>query len=46
MTKNTTEHRENGDYAHAVSKLNEAKQRYNDAASRLNSAKVKLNNAR
>jgi len=41
----TTEHRHNGDYSNAVSKLNDAKQSYNDAVSRFNSAKAKLNNA-
>lgn len=41
----TPEHRRNGDYSHAVNKLNEAKSHYNDAVSRYNSAKSKLNNA-
>lgn len=42
----TKEHRENGDYANAVSRLNEAKSRYNSALDRLNNAQSKLNNAR
>lgn len=42
---NTKEHRDNGDYAHAVSKLNEAKSRYNSAVDHLNDAKSRLNNA-
>lgn len=42
---NTEEHRANGDYANAISRLNEAKSRYNNAVDRLNSAKSKLNNA-
>jgi len=41
----TKEHRENGDYEHAVQKLNEAIAHYNDAVSKCNSAKAKLNNA-
>ena len=41
----TPEHRENGDFNHAVSRLNEAKSRYNDAVSQYNRAKSKLNNA-
>ena len=42
----TPEHRKNGDYSHAIDKLNEAKSRYNDAVSRYNNAISKLNNAR
>lgn len=42
---NTDEHKKNGDYANAVSHLNDAKSRYNAAVDRLNSAKSKLNNA-
>lgn len=41
----TKEHRANGDYAHAVSRLNEAKSRYNHAVDELNNAKRKLNSA-
>ncbi len=41
----TPEHRENGDYSHAVNRLNEATSRYNDAVSKFNNAKSKLNNA-
>ena len=43
---NTEEHKAKGDYANAVSHLNEAKSRYNAAVDRLNAAKAKLNNAR
>lgn len=42
----TPEHRKNGDYNHAVDKLNEAKSRYNNAVNRYNNAVSKLNNAR
>lgn len=42
----TPEHRKDGDYSHAVDKLNEAKSRYNNAVSRYNNAVSKLNNAR
>ncbi|MCC8071035.1 MAG: hypothetical protein LIO90_04445 [Bacteroidales bacterium] len=42
----TKEHRANGDYANAVSHLNDAKSRYNYAADRYNHALSKLNNAR
>lgn len=42
---NTDEHKKNGDYANAVSHLNDAKSRYNAAMDRLNAAKCKLNNA-
>jgi hypothetical protein len=42
---NTEEHKKNGDYANAVSHLNDAKSRYNNAVDRLNAAKSKLNNA-
>lgn len=42
----TPEHRKNGDYSHAVDKLNEAKSRYNNAVNRYNNAVSKLNNAR
>lgn len=41
----TKSHKANGDYDHAVDRLNEAKSRYNDALDKLNSAKEKLNNA-
>lgn len=41
----TKDKRANGDYAHAVSKLNEAKSRYNDAVDKFNNAKRKLNSA-
>lgn len=41
----TKAHRENGDYAHAVERLNEAIARYNEAVSKCNDAKSKLNNA-
>ena len=43
---NTKEHRENGDYANALSRLNEAKSRYNTAVDRLNDAQSKLRNAK
>lgn len=43
---NTKEHRENGDYANAESRLNEAKSKYNSALDRLHDAKTRLNNAR
>lgn len=41
----TKEHRANGDYSHAVDKLNDAKSRYNHAVDELNNAKRRLNNA-
>lgn len=36
---------ENGDYAHAVQRLNQAKSAYNEAVSRYNSAQSRLSNA-
>lgn len=42
----TKEHRENGDYAHAVKRLNQARSDYNYAVDRYNSALSKLNNAK
>lgn len=42
----TKEHRENGDYAYAVKRLNQARSDYNYAVDRYNSALSKLNNAK